>query len=287
ILSLFKLEIFITFQIFSFLLAMMILWKSWQIVLEHNGYDKSYGMYIFLVLVLLYPAFLLYIPIPLREFFILLGFSILVYGLVNKYYTNKGSVTIILGAILLIMGRPQFMVIVVLFAAMFQKNMYLKYGSLLISIILIPLLYSMVFSYKFTPEYFSYLRGELIDTYELLSYGRVEWHSYLDVLKDIPLLTLQFLLSPFAILHTHNPLSFLSIFVDALFSIVVYVSAIYAGFKVSKIYLLIFIVSAILFSVWEFYIPGAARHRMPLVAMLLPVASFGILKAYYVVKAKL
>jgi len=52
----------------------------------------------------------------------------------------------------------------------------------------------------------------------------------------------------------------------------------------SIIYLFIFTSSAILFSIWEFHIGGAVRHRMPLVAIILPVASYGFLKLYQDIK---
>jgi len=287
ILSLFKLELFILFQIFIFIISLMVLWKSWQIVLVHEGQDKHLGINLFLVLAAMYPAFLLYIPIPLREFFILLGFSIMMYGIISKYYNHKGMLYIFLGSILLLFGRPQLIVVVVLFLAIFQKNKWLKYGFIIASIFLIPILFSSLMSYKFNPEFFEYLRNSGVRKHGILAYGLVDWHTYLDIIMDLPGLVSQFLLSPFPILHNRNPLNLFAIFIDAIFSLFIYMSVIYAGIKVSKIYIFVFLLSATLFSIWEYHIAGAVRHRLPLTTILLPVASYGLLKLYQDIKAKL
>lgn len=287
VLSMFKLEIFILFQILIFIIALMVLWKSWQIVLLKNGYDKHMGQKVYLLLSAIYPAFLLYIPIPLREFFILLGFSIMIYGIVDKYYNHKGISYILLGSLLLLFGRPQLIVIVIIFLAFFQKNKWLKYSLIFGSLFTIPLLFTSLLSYKFDPEFFAYLRNHGAEKHGLLGYGIVEWHSYWDIILDLPGLIAQFLLSPFPILHNRNPLSFIAIFTDSIFAFIIYISTLYAGIKVSKIYLFVFAMSAIMFSIWEYHIAGAVRHRMPLIAILLPVASYGLLKFYQDIKAKI
>jgi len=279
-LSLFRLELFILLQIFIFMLSLMILWKSWQIVLLENNQDIRLGGTLFLILSALYPSFLLYIPIPLREFFILFGFSIMIYGLVHRYYLGHGVLYILLGSLLLIFGRPQLIVIVIIFLALFQKNRWIKYGLIVSSIFLIPFIFSTLTSYQFTPEFFAYLRNVSNQRYGTLAYGVVEWHSYWEIIRDLPLLFLQFILSPFAFLHDKNPFNLLAIFIDALFTVGIYLSVLYAGVKVSKIYLFVFMISALLFSIWEFHIGAAVRHRMPLVTILLPVASYGMLKFY-------
>lgn len=286
ILSGFKIEIFILFQISIFTIALMILWKSWQIVLEHNNQDKNMGNHIFLFLAAIYPAFLLYIPIPLREFFILFGFSVMVYGIIDKYYNNKGMIYLIFGSILLLFGRPQLIVIVIIFLTLMQKNKKIKYTLIIGSLFLIPLLFTTLTSYQFKPSFFAYLRNHGADKYGLLGYGHVEWHSYFDIAMDLPGLVLQFLLSPFPILHNQNPMQFFAILLDAIYSLCIYLFVIYAGIRVSKIYVFVLLLSASIFSIWEFHIGGAPRHRMPLIAILLPIASYGIIKIYQDIKVK-
>jgi len=287
VLSLFKLELFIVFEIFIFILSLIFLWKSWQIVLIKNGQNDTTGLNIFLILTALYPSFLLYIPIPLREFFILFGFSIMIYGLIDKYYNNKGLIFILIGSLLLIFGRPQLIVIVIIFFALFQKNKLIKYSMILGGFIFMPLIFTKLTSYTFTPEFFAYIRNSANIRYGDLTYGVVDWHTYFDMIKDIPFLFLQFILSPFPIMSDKNPLTLLAIFIDSIYSMFIYIAVIYAGLKVSKIYLFIFTSSAILFSIWEFHLGGAVRHRMPLIAILLPVASYGITKLYFDIKDKI
>jgi hypothetical protein len=139
---------------------------------------------------------------------------------------------------------------------------------------------------KFNPDFFTYLRNHGAHKNGIFGYGIVEWQTFYDMALSMPGLIAQFLLSPMPILHYRNPLEFLAIFVDALFAIFIYLSVVYAGFRVSKIYLFIFIVSASMFAVWEYHIAGAVRHRMPLIAMLLPVATYGIMKLYQDIKRK-
>ena len=284
ILSLFKVELFIIFQIFIFILSLMFIWKSWQIVLDKNGYERDMGLEIFLILTAIYPSFLLYIPTPLREFFVLFGFSIMIYGLIDRYYNNRGLIAISIGSIFLIFGRPQLIVIVIIFFALFQQNRWIKYTLIGGGLLFMPLIFTKLTSYTFTPEFFQYVRNVSNDRYGELTYGVVEWRTYFDIVKDIPALVFQFILSPIPIMHNINPLTLLAIFIDAIYSIFIYLAVVYAGIKVSKIYLFIFTSSAILFSIWEFHIGGAVRHRMPLVAIILPVASYGFLKLYQDIK---
>jgi len=293
VLSFFKLEPFILLQIFLFIFSLMILWKSWEIVMQENRLEDHGISTIFLVLSLLYPSFLLFIPVPLREFWIIFGFSIMVYGIVRKYYRDTalfdiGLVYMIIGSLILLTARPQLIVIVIIFLALFQKNRWVRYSFILASFFLIPYLFTTLTSFEFTPEFFRNLRNDLYLHFgdNQMTYGYVEWNSYFDILKDLPMLFLQFIFSPLPILHHSNPLRMLAAFIDMLYIGGIYFFALYAGLKVSKIYLFIFFVSAILFSIWEFHLGGAIRHRMPLVMILLPAASYGIVRFYHELKGK-
>jgi len=277
IMSFFTVELFIVLQIFIFILSLMILWKSWQIVLKQFGEQSNTGLHIFLFLSAVYPAFILYIPVPLREYVVLLGFSVMTYGLIDRYYNAKGILPILLGSLLLIFARPHLIIVVIIFLAIFQKNYVLRMGLIIGSFVVIPMIFTYLIPVEFSPEYLSSMRERYFVTLGSFAYGRFDWHTYIDILLDMPTLLAQFLLSPLPILHDKNPFDFFAILLDMLFSIFIYICVLYAGFKISKVYIFIFLLSAILFSVWEFYIFGAVRHRMPLVAILLPVASYAIL----------
>ena len=292
-LSLFKVVPFVLFQIFIFIFSLMIIWKSWEIVLQKNSIDPYGSAKIFLLLSALYPSFLLFIPVPLREFWILFGFSILVYGIIRKYYEDQalfdaGLGYMALGSLILFTTRPQLIVIVIIFLALFQKNKWARYSLILGSFILIPYLFTLLTGYQFSPDFFRNVRDFSFTYYgqNHMTYGYVEWDSFLDILKDLPKLFLQFIFSPIPILHNVNPEKLLAIFADLIFVANIYFFALYAGLKVSKIYLFIFVVSAALFSIWEFHIGGAVRHRMPLVMILIPAASYGMARFYHELKGK-
>ena len=281
LLSFNTLELFMVFQIFIFILSLMILWKSWQIVLKQEGKASDYGLSLFLGLSAVYPAFLLYIPMVLREFVVLLGFSVMVYGFIKRYYENGGLLAIALGALLLIASRPHLVIVIVIFFAVFQKQKWLRYGLLFGSIFIGPFLFTYLIGYSdFSPEYLAHIRNYHNGHYPTMGYGAVDWHSYADMMYDIPALFLQFVLSPLPILHQGNPLEYMAAFLDLLFIILLLVATFYSGVRRFKIYLFIFFVGALFFSIWEFHLISAVRHRMPLVAILLPVASYGLMKFF-------
>ena len=292
-LSMFKVETFILFQIFIFILSMMTIWKSWEIVLRKNAISTDTGANTFLILAALYPSFLLFIPAPFREFWVLFGFSVMIYGIIIKYYEDSrlfdyGLLYMAAGSFMLLTARPQLIIIVIIFLAIFQKNRWARYGLILASIFLIPYLFTALTSFEFNPAFFRNVRNQAFEHFGSgnMTYGYVTWNSYLDILKDLPKLFAQFILSPIPILHDMSPTKLLAIFIDMLYTLVIYFFALYAGFRVSKIYLFIFFVSAVFFSIWEFHIGGAARHRMPLVMILLPAASYGMVRFYRELRGK-
>ena len=271
----------------------MIVWKSWEIVMRNNSLNPDSSATVFLVLAALYPSFLLFVPVPLREFWVLFGFSVMVYGLVRHYYEDRALFDVglgytIVGSLILLTARPQLIVIVIIFLALFQKNRWLKYGLILASFFLIPYLYSTLNTFEFNPAFFRNVRNQAYEHFgsTQMTYGFVVWDTYFDILKDMPKLFLQFILAPFPVLHDVNPLKLLAISIDMIYSVIIYFFALYAGLKLSKIYLFIFIVSAALFSIWEFHIGGAVRHRMPLLMILLPAASYGMVRFYHELRGK-
>lgn len=281
VISLFSVPSFILSQIFIFIITLMFLWNSFELTLKNNNIDAKTGENIFFVLSFFYPSFLLFIPIPLREFLLLFGFSMFFNGLIRNYYSyDKKHLLLIIGSFLILFTRPQFIVIIIILFSVLQKNRKRRYILLGISFFLVPLIFTLVTNYTFSPSFFSYLRNSANEQYAESGfvYGIVEWKSYLDIIRDIPLLFLQFIFSPIPILHNIKATSMFAIFTDVVYCSLIYIFTLYAGFKVNKIYLLVFFVVGGIFSIWEFYIGGAVRHRIPIVAMLMPVAAFGISK---------
>jgi hypothetical protein len=272
-LSAYQLEVYLLFQQFIFILAMIFLWKSWLIHCIHQKIKS--GLYeIFIILAVLYPSTLLFITIPLREFFQIFGFSIFLYGL--ALYINKGQISwMIIGAVITIFVRPQMIIFYPFLILVAKQKNVLK--LLMYSVIIFPLtllLFQLV-GFKFRVSWFAYLRNAGVENFGSsgMTYGAVEWKTYLDILLDLPQLALQFLLSPLPILHSVNPFSMFTLVLDLVFVIFVLFGVLSIKLRVSLMYIKMFVFSITLFSMWEFYIGGAVRHRFPLILMVLPLAT--------------
>lgn len=269
-----QLELYLMTQQLLFVLSIILVWKAWLIHCSAFNYKPGrYGIYV--LMMILYPSIIMFITIPLREFLMVFGFSLFLYGL-TQYLHLKRIKWLIIGSLLTIFIRPQLVILYpLLFVVAKQKN-YIKLlilGGLLL--ILLAPLFELVTGYKFTPEFFAFLRERGTSHYAEsgMTYGSVVWHSYLDVLIDLPALTFQFLLSPLPIMHTANPLNFATMLLDLGFVLVVFWGVFRVKNAVSSPYLKMFFLASIIFSIWEFYIGGAVRHRMPLVIMLIPLAA--------------
>lgn len=280
VVSLFKVELFILFQIFIFITSLIFIWKSFELVLVRNGINKETGLKVFFILSFLYPSFLLYIAVPLREFLILFGFSVLILGVSRSYNLGKGGGLIIVGTVILILARPQLVVVGMILFIIFQKNKHIRIALIAVGVFLVPLTFTSLTGYKFSPEFFSYLRNSANENYveSGFVYGKVIWNNYVDLIIDLPMLFFQFILSPLPIMHSVNPLALTSVFIDMIFCVFIYILALFSGFKLNKafMFVFIFVLLSSIFSIWEFYITAAVRHRMPLVALILPLAAYSI-----------
>jgi hypothetical protein len=210
----------------------------------------------------------------LREFIQILGFSIFLYGLAINLKSGKWS-WLLVGVVLTLCVRPQMLLIYpILILIAKQKNIFklMAYG---LGVFPLVLLAFSVMNYHFKVSWFAHFRNVSIDHYASsgMTYGKVEWNSYLDIILDLPVLALQFLLSPMPILHNVNPLTMLMLFLDFIFVSIVLFGALSVKTRVSGTYLKIFIFAITLFAMKEFFIGGAVRHRFPLILMILPLAS--------------
>ena len=273
ILSAYQIEVYLLFQQFIFILALLFIWKGWQIHCE-NLKIKTGLFEVFVLLAVIYPSTILYITTPLREFIQILGFSIFLYGLAVNLQNGKW-LWLIIGVVLTLFVRPQLILIYpILILIAKQKNIFklLAYGLGIVPLILLAF---NVMNYHFRVSWFARFRNASIEHYggSGMTYGYVEWQTYSDLLLDLPVLALQFLLSPMPIMHDVNPLSLLMLFLDFIFVSFVLFGALSIKFRVSGTYLKIFIYAITLFAMKEFFIGGAVRHRFPLILMILPLAS--------------
>ena len=269
-----QIELYLIIQQFLFVISSLLIWQGWKIHCQHLSIPTG-SVSVFLLLVVCYPSTLMFITVPLREFLMIFGFSLFLYGL--AIFMHQGKLKwLLIGCLITILIRPQLVLLyppMVLIAK--QQNIAkLAFIGVLLLIAVIPV-FELITGYHFSPEFFSLLRergtGHYADSG--MTYGAVTWKSYFDIILDLPGLLLQFVLSPLPILHNVSPLNLKTMLLDLFFVLLVLWGALSIQFRYSMPYLKMFLFASVLFSVWEFYIGGAVRHRMPLVLMLMPLAA--------------
>ena len=277
VLLLFQPVLFILFNILLYVISIFFYFESWSIF-TNKPITRRYETFIWLFLLCL-PSSYLYIATPLREVFFLFSFSIFLYGLMLYYIQNK-KIVLFLGLVLTFLFRWQFIVVsfslvLVTIITKIKKNKKTNLGKV-ISVFLFFFIFYLAFSnmgYKLTPTWIASLRNYNIAHYSIsgFTYGEVEWQNYFDIFKGGILLGLQFLLAPLPILHNINPLQTFTIFLDCLY-ILILLFFILLDIKksLSKYWYWYFIISCFVFlaGIFEFYMPAAARHRLPVTIML-------------------
>jgi hypothetical protein len=271
---------FLIVQIFIYLLATIILWKSW---LYASKYETKYILLtqqrVFFVLVSLWPAGLIFNLNILRESFAIFFLAIFFYALSKYQKVLYSKFIFIIGLIGTIAMRKQFLIL-------FPSLLFtLKKGNIFSKIIYMFVFVTMLYiiidylGYQITPEGLEYLRNHRGETAH--SYGFVVWNSYLDILYDLPGLILQFMYAPLPILVNINPLNLFIEFLDSLFVIFLtiflfkYLKYFYLHYKQ---YLYFIIIAILMLSIYEYYLTSATRHRMPIVIIMMLLSSYSIAK---------
>jgi hypothetical protein len=269
-------EAFVVLQIAIFTVSIEIIRKS--ILGISNIYEcNAKDIYTYYLISALYPAIILFIPITLREYMIVFGFALVINGVNNlKHKSYKlGVLNLLLGFIIFSSSRPQMAIIVPILILLVIESKFKKIAWLVLTIIIIPLIFNFLTTYKFNPEFFSLLRNSALNTHEgsEYTYGQVEWHTYFDVIVSLPSLLMQFIFSPFPIISDNNPFTSIAYTVDGIYVLFIY----YLSYKFMIQYncriIIYVVILMVIFSIWEFDIGGAVRHRLPLILMLLPLAS--------------
>ncbi|MEZ8865785.1 hypothetical protein AB6F25_12120 [Vibrio splendidus] len=281
--SMFNVQNFVLIQGFIYVISISILYISFVDWCRYKRIFVSKStLVVYLVLSHFYPASIIYILVPLREFLIIFALSIFIYGAV-KFSIKNDLLPIALGFILIFLVRPQ------LLPALFCTVYFIKFNSRwyhYLTILIMPIisvyLFSLVF-YEITPDKLSYIRGNWSEMHGEQVYGVFQWGNWIDLAKDIPILLLQYMLSPAPILHNLSPFSMKAAFVDLVFLVPIYLMVIYIILKGKKDFLfspyfIFFVVSLVMSSVWEAYIGGAVRHRLVSIVPLLPIFSYYTLK---------
>ncbi|MGM7605236.1 hypothetical protein ACS7D9_11500 [Proteus mirabilis] len=222
ILSGFNLICFLIFQTSIYYISMLVIWRAYlESNLLNKINNKNKVFIIFSLLVTLYPAALMYISVPLREYLLVFAMSFFLLGLTRFLYRNNLSI-LALSIFLFLMVRPHL--IPALIAIIYFSKYHKKLLSYIIAILLPPLLlyiFSLLF-YTITPTELSKIRNSWASAHPTDVYGAFNWVTWLDILISLPSLLIQYILSPFPILHNRNPFSMLAGSLDAIFVIVIY-----------------------------------------------------------------
>jgi hypothetical protein len=274
--------LFLIIQVVLYELACVILmWAALadNDVVRHQRLSRC----VLLVLCNLFPAAVFFVGSLLREYWVLVALAILSASL-RPVSVSTRAIVLCVGVLMLAAARPHFLVFAPLFvvgASRHAMTVAISAGPVLL--VLGASMFVSLTNYALTPEFLAMVRNVAVAGYSASghTYGAVEWSSFLDVLMDVPLLLTQFVVAPIPVLAEVNPMSMGLYLVDAVFVILMLALCLvgmrYATRGARSLFL-IAIVGLVLSSVWEFFIGGAVRHRMPFIWLLLPLASVGTVR---------
>lgn len=266
------------FAIFLCLLGVMLIWASWVKYRKNDvtGFEQRF----YLCACFVYPAMVYFNTIPMREPLIIFAFGLFIYGFF-KYEKLRFNFPLFFGAIILVILRRSYVFVVA--GAVFIGIVYPRKKKglstfLLVFLILVLLVITSVFSITIinitlSPSGLASYRNYQSANVGLISsrYPFVQWNSWLDVLKDFPGLFAQFNLAPLPIITEGFKLMGYGYILDALFVLLLFVIILFNIKKIvkNKLWLVIILMFMGFSSMYEFYVTGAVRHRMPAILMLI------------------
>ena len=233
------------------------------------------------ILLFLWPAAFMYQSVPLREAYIMLGICIYITGFMR--FMDKGKVSyLIVGGIILVLVRMQLIIAllpITVLLLLYRKKAHWLWQILGLAAALagaFVFIRFMVLGESFSPEALAMLRNEyLLDSGEQ-TYGNVYWTSYGMMLKDIPFMVVQFILSPLPVFSAHSMSGMTLAQADMIFVAIILLiiaSRFISNIKKYADVMILALIFAVVFSLYEFHLTGAVRHRMPLILMLMIPAS--------------
>lgn len=259
------------------LIGGVLYYKAWTLCTYKNEINTQR---FFLIILMFYPSMLIYSTSIVRDGLFIFGFGLFLVGLFKE---NKINVELVFGIIVLSLLRRQFMILlpILIFAynitSMRRHSLMMKITFAIMFIFLCIFLFALInwLNYGVNLTSLSYLRNRPdIDFIGEYAYPPVVWDSYFDVLKDIPLFVLQFMLAPFPILVHVDFLSKYFALFDGIYVVVIYIlSFSWERLKSHRQWFTIFFTCIIIFGTFEFFMIAAIRHRFPFILMLLPFAA--------------
>lgn len=243
--------------------------------------NPNFQSFYFLVIAFL-PSGLLFITQPIRDAWLVFGFSLFIYGLFYLSNVFIKYFVILSGFLVSFWVRPQIFIfefIYLLSFHFFRFKHKIILGLLFVMLIFSasPIITSLT-HVKLNPSYLAYFRQENIVKHgdNLNVYGSYSWSSSTDLVSDGPLLFFQFLLAPLPIVWTGNFTNMILASLDA-FIIVFLLLVILFHFKQVLMHYFLWLACIIMFfaifGLVEFHITAALRHRLPGTIMLITLAA--------------
>lgn len=273
---------------FFFAWALVLIWGAWMKINQKTLCKMpKLHLRLFLFLGMIWPAALFFVSPPLREVLVLFFWAFFLYGVVPNMPDKRcclGSrlVTAIVGGLGVTLLRPQFapLLLVVWFFIRFNFSWrkipkLIPYAFLLLSVGILTVKH-LGLSYLFSPEGMANARNFRVEEYMGQTYKPVHWKAWVDVFVDLPILLIYFMSSPLVVIS--NPFYMLIGSIDAFFVLLVMLLNVVLLIKGrlekgGKRWLFVALISSSSLALYEFYVSGAVRHRMPIVLMLLPPAA--------------
>lgn len=260
-------------------IGILLLWKAFRIYKKDKVTIKNQRL--FLIFSFIYPVSIIYSLTLLRESYFIFAFSVFLIGIMKS---TKINIYTILGAILVVIFRTKYIMfcgIVYFMKIVFYDGKDIKYkvGGI---IVLSPLIYKFIdwFSTKsmgiaLNVTSLREFRNEQMIRYinTGFAYPRVDWNSWMDILKDYPLLIAQFLFSPLPILIEYDFLKSIGYTLDAFFVIIVlllFLTNIRNNYK-NTFWIVTLLAIMLLSSMFEYFLTGGVRHRYALILMFIPL----------------
>ena len=230
---------------------------------------------LFMLVSMAWPAFVVFCTLPLREYFIVMAVIMLFY-----FFKTGKLAWLMISVLSVYCVRPQFLPLWPLaIAARFIPSGTFGVLALVSSVPAIAF-FEFLYGHDVTPEELMSIHSSWAEQTPSAVYYAGPLVSMLDIVTSMPALVLQFLLSPLPILHSQGVGTGLIFLSDLMYVIGVYGITIFMLIKRRKVIFsddgyvalrfLVFIglllVSA---SLWEGFIGGAVRHRIPVVAGLM------------------
>ncbi|PAV24992.1 hypothetical protein C8D92_108190 [Tamilnaduibacter salinus] len=268
---------YMVIQCFFFIWAGVLFDRAFRRWWSYSGHSIPTAFTPFLVLLfVMYPATLLYATVPLRESFIVFGLAGAFYGAVLVNASRfLGIGWFVVGSIVVGLVRVDYLSITFPLLVLFlPKDMPSIRLAVWCSVLASIAIASLAMGGGSIVSMLESVRNSRLGDSEL-SYGFVEWLSLIDLFRDLPVLTLQLIVSPFPVLGSWSWSAHFSLVLSLFFEMIVVFLALLSSR--GNVRILVYVAGAImLIGLFEVHAGAAVRHRSGLFYFLIPVAAFSI-----------